>query len=66
MDKLEVVGKFVGKDFCFGDDEVELVKVWVVLVGVEEKVKLLVDVNVMMIVEWEGERLRLNVDKELL
>lgn len=53
-------------NFFFDVDDNELVKVWVVLIGVEEKVKLLVDVNVIMMDVWEGERLMLNVDKELM
>lgn len=65
FEKVDLIIRVV-KDVFFDVDEVELVKVWVVLVGVEEKIKLLVDVNVIIINEWEGERFRLNVDKELL
>ncbi|KAG0556184.1 hypothetical protein KC19_11G032900 [Ceratodon purpureus] len=65
-DKSEAIGKSAGKDFHPDTDEVELAKARAALAGAEEKVKLLVNANATMTDEWEGERSRLNADKELL
>jgi chromosome segregation ATPase len=48
------------------DDQVELAKTQAALAGAEERVKLLVDANATMRDDWEGERTRLNTEKELL
>lgn len=66
VDKSEAIGKSAGKDGSSDTDEVELAKARAALAGAEEKVKLLVDANATMTDEWEGERSRLNADKELL
>jgi chromosome segregation ATPase len=65
-EKSEAIGKSAGKDVSSDTDEVELAKARAALAGAEEKVKLLVDANATMTDEWEGERSRLNADKELL
>uniref|UniRef100_A0A7I4DZD3 Kinesin motor domain-containing protein n=1 Tax=Physcomitrium patens TaxID=3218 RepID=A0A7I4DZD3_PHYPA len=64
-EKVDSITRAV-KDVSSDADEVELAKARAALAGAEEKIKLLVDANATITNEWEGERSRLNADKELL